>query len=100
MGIGIVLIFWGVVGLIGAMIGSAVRPRVASYFAQGRVRRSRRLIWALRLFPLACLAWAGGVLIFYAVVNEMERSSHRTMPLPMFACCNSRGATFLEAHLA
>ncbi len=88
MGIGIVLIFWGVVGLIGATIGSAILPRIASYFTQERVRRSRRLIWAIRLFPFACLAWAGGVFIIYAVVNEM--AFHRdpgigdgwTCPLP------------------
>ena len=63
MGIGIVLIFWGVVGLIGATIGSAILPRIASYFTQGAVQRSRRLIWAIRLFPFACLVWAGGVFI-------------------------------------
>ena len=88
MGIGIVLIFWGVVGLIGATIGSAILPRIASYFTQGAVQRSRRLIWAIRLFPFACLVWAGGVFIFYAVVNEM--AFHRdpgigdgwTCPLP------------------
>jgi hypothetical protein len=70
MGIGIVLIFWGVVGLIGATIGSVILPGLASHFTQGRVQRSRRLIWVVRLFPYACLGWAGAVFVFYAIVNE------------------------------
>ncbi len=83
-----VLILWGVVRLTGATIGSAILPRFAFYFTQGTVQRSRRLIWAIRLFPFACLGWAGGVFVFYAVVNEM--AFHRdpgigdgwTCPLP------------------
>jgi hypothetical protein len=71
MGIGIVLFFWGVVGLIGAAIGSLILPHIASYITQGRVLGSRRLSWAIRLFPFACLGWAGGIFIFYAVVNEI-----------------------------
>lgn len=70
MGLGIVLIFWGMVGLMGASIGSAILPGIASHFTFGRARGSRRLIWALRLFPFACLFWAGGAFMFYAVVNE------------------------------
>jgi hypothetical protein len=70
MGIGIVLIFWGVVGLIGAMIGSAILVRIASSFSRRRVQYSRPLIAAIRRFPFVCLAWAGSVFVFYAIVNE------------------------------
>ena len=71
MGIGIVLIFWGVVGLIGATIGSVILRRIASNFTQGRGKDPRRLLFAIRLFPFACLGWAAGVFIVYAVVNEI-----------------------------
>jgi hypothetical protein len=71
MGIGIVLIFWGLVGLIGATVGSVTLPRVASHFTQGAGKDCRRLLLAMRLFPFACLAWASAVFVFYAVVNEI-----------------------------
>jgi len=58
MGIGIVLIFWGVVGLIGAAVGSAIRPRIASHFIQGTGKDCRQLILAIGLFPFVCLGWA------------------------------------------
>lgn len=70
MGIGFVLIFWGVLGLIGATIGSAILRQIASDFTQGRVRSSPQLR-AIRLFPFACIVWAAGVFISYAVINEV-----------------------------
>src|SRR5579862_6564401 len=69
MGIGIVLIFWGLVGLIGAIVGSIILPRVASGFIHGMGGEGRRLILATRLFPFACLGWVGGVYLIYAIVN-------------------------------
>jgi hypothetical protein len=71
MGIGLVLIFWGVVGLIGAAVGSTILPRIASHFTQGTGKNCRELIVAIRLFPFVCLGWAAGFFVFYAVVNEI-----------------------------
>jgi hypothetical protein len=71
MGPGTVLIFWGLVGLIGATVGSAILPRIAAHFTRGRGEGAPRLTSAIRLFPFACLGWAGSVFVFYAVVNEI-----------------------------
>src|SRR5258708_4535105 len=71
MGIGIVLLFWGVVGLIGATFGSVILPRLASRFIHGTGKDCQRLMLATRLFPFACLGWAGGVFVFYAIVNAV-----------------------------
>ena len=96
MGIGFVLIFWGVLGLIGATIGSAILRQIASDFTQGRVRSSPQLR-AIRLFPFACIVWAAGVFISYAVINEVAFDRDAgigdgwTCPLPNgYAQGNSR----------
>ncbi len=70
MGLGIVLLFWGVVGLIGASIGSLVLPRIASHFTRATGKNSRRVILVTRLFLFACLVWGGGTFVAYAIVNE------------------------------
>jgi hypothetical protein len=69
MGIGIVLLFWGVVGLVGATIGSVVLPGIVSGFTNRPAEDCRRLIRTTRLFPFACLGWAAGVFVFYAAVE-------------------------------
>lgn len=66
MGIGIVLIFWGVVGTVLAVIGSVVLSGIASSLTASR---SRQLVFTVRRFPFACLFWAGAVFVLYAVVN-------------------------------
>ena len=70
MGIGMVLIFWGVVGLFAAFLGAAVLRRLVRHIARGGDQDSGRLLRAATIFPFACLAWAGAVFVLYAVVNE------------------------------
>lgn len=79
MGIGIVLIFWGVVGLLGATIGSAILPRIASYFTQGRVRR-------LHLDGEKGLhRQAGSVFSFHLLLHKGERTTTGpAQPVPLF----------------
>ncbi len=43
---------------------------MASGFTEGAGERRRRFILATRLFPFACLGWAAGVFVLYAVVND------------------------------
>jgi hypothetical protein len=70
MGIGFVLLFWAVVGTIAATIAAVVFGAATS-IATSHVSKGRRLaIFAAIIFPFTCLAWAGAVFIFQAVVNE------------------------------
>ncbi len=72
MGLGIVLLFWGVVGTVLGVIGAAALAYAAEHFTRGtRSEARRKVIIAAGLFPIACLAWGGGVFVFSAVVNEM-----------------------------
>jgi hypothetical protein len=69
MGIGIVLLFWGVVGSIAATVGSVVLSRVASHFVPEATPERRKLTCVVAWFPFACLAWGGLFYIGYGVVN-------------------------------
>jgi len=71
MGIGLVLIFWGVVGLVGATLASFVLPIVVSQFSRGTGNELRRLVFALCVFPFACVFWAGAAFVFYGTVNML-----------------------------
>ncbi len=68
MGIGFVLVIWGVVGLVMASVGSLVMRGVVAYFLRGVADRGQ-LLRRATLFPVACLIWAGMVFVFQAVVN-------------------------------
>jgi hypothetical protein len=68
MGIGFVLVAWGVIGLILAGIGSLVMRGLVSHLTRGAANRGR-LLRLTTLFPLVCLIWAGTVFVFQAVIN-------------------------------
>lgn len=71
MGLGFVLLFWGVVGTVLAVIGTAALAYGAGRLTRGaKSGARRRVIIAAGLFPFACFAWSGGVFVFQAVVNE------------------------------
>lgn len=70
MGIGIVLLFWAVVGTILAGIGMLVLGGATAFFTRRVVKGRRTAIVAAGLFPFACLAWAGALFVFQAFVNE------------------------------
>src|SRR5216684_3966345 len=69
MGTGFVLVAWGVIGLVLAGIGSLTMRWVVAYLTRGADDSRRWLLDAVTVFPLACLAWAGTVFVFQAVVN-------------------------------
>ncbi len=70
MGLGLVLLFWAVIGSILAGIGAAVFGGVAAFFTRGVNQGRKRVIIAGGLFPFLCLGWGGCVFVFQAVVNE------------------------------
>jgi hypothetical protein len=70
MGIGIVLVFWAVIGTILAGIGALILGGAASFVTRGAQQGRRRVVLAAALFPVFCLAWAGMVFVFQALINE------------------------------
>ena len=70
MGLGIVLIFWTVFGLVAAVIGSFIFSAAAGFFTRGIDRDRRTVVIAAGAFPFFCLAWAAALFAFQAVVNE------------------------------
>jgi hypothetical protein len=70
MGLGVVLLLYAIVGMIVASVGSAVLGLLTAFFTKGAAGARRSVIIAACVFPFACLAWAGGVFVFQAVVNE------------------------------
>jgi hypothetical protein len=70
MGIGIVLLFWAVVGTILAVIAVLILGGTTAVLTRGAPVGRRRAIIAVSLFPFACLAWAGIIFVFQAFVNE------------------------------
>jgi hypothetical protein len=69
MGLGIVLIFWAIVGCTASVIGAFVLHRIAKHFIRGKSQESHRLRATVTLFPFCCLAWAGCMFAAYAVTN-------------------------------
>lgn len=69
MGIGIVLLLWAVAGAILAGAAAVLSGSLTAFFTR-RIRHRRAVIVAAAGFPFACLAWAGMVFVFQALVNE------------------------------
>jgi hypothetical protein len=70
MGLGVVLIVWAVVGLLLATIAAGVLLGLTALFTRKALRFRRTLLICAALLPFGCLAWAGIVFVFQAVVNE------------------------------
>jgi hypothetical protein len=70
MSIGLVLLIWGVVGVVLAAIGALVLGCMAAYLTRGIQKGRKSLILTASLFPLICLGWAAAVFAFQAVINE------------------------------
>src|SRR5215472_11095917 len=70
MGLGIVLLFWAVIGTVVAAIGAAALGWATALLTRGVTKGRPKVIIAASLFPLLCLGWGGAVFVFQAVVNE------------------------------
>lgn len=70
MGIGIVLIAWAIVGTILAGIAAVVVGGATAWLTRGVQRWRRSAILAAAALPFLCLAWAGAIFMFQAIVNE------------------------------
>lgn len=70
MGLGVVLIFWAVIGFILASVGALTLAATTTLLTR-RVRAGRRrAIVVAAIFPFVCLGWGACVFVFQAVVNE------------------------------
>jgi hypothetical protein len=70
MGLGIVLVFWAVAGIVVAAVGAAIFGCAAALLTRDVRNGRRRVIIAVSLFPFVCLGWGGAMFVFQAVVNE------------------------------
>lgn len=70
MGLGFVILFWAVVGLVAAGVGSVIFGVAAGFLTRGVNQGRRRVITAASAFPVACLGWAAAIFVFQAIVNE------------------------------
>src|SRR4051794_11960498 len=69
MGIGFVLFAWGIIGSVLAGVGTLILRWLVAFVTRGANGSRRKLLRAATLFPVVCLAWAGVVFAFQAVVN-------------------------------
>lgn len=72
MGIGIVLLFWGVAGTIAASVGAVFLGSLTAWFTEKDTPKRRRAIVLSSAFPFICLGWAAALFIFQAIVNEAD----------------------------
>lgn len=70
MGLGIVLIFWAVVGAVVASVAALTLAGTTSLLTRQVPAGRRKAIFAAAIFPFICLGWGAGVFVFQAVVNE------------------------------
>lgn len=70
MGLGIVLIFWAVAGVVLGSIIAGALAAITAFFTRGVAQGRRKLIVAAAQLPFLCLAWAGAVFVFQGAVNE------------------------------
>jgi len=63
MGLGIVLLFWAVAGIIFSAVGSATLAWLAALLTR-RVMLGRRRVIIVALFRFACLGWGGCVFVW------------------------------------
>lgn len=74
MGIGFVLLFWGVIGLAVAIVGAFFARRIAATLIRPCKDNSaecarRRAIRLATILPIACLLWAAAIFLFQGFVN-------------------------------
>jgi hypothetical protein len=71
MGLGIVLVFWVVVGIVLASIAALALAGATTLLTRRVPARRRRTILAAAVFPFICFGWGACVFAFQAVVNEV-----------------------------
>jgi hypothetical protein len=71
MGLGIVLIFWAVVGTLVASVGALTLAGTTTFLTRLVPAGRRKAILAAAIFPFICLGWGAVVFVFQAAVNEV-----------------------------
>src|SRR5258708_4403268 len=70
MGIGVVILFWAVVGSIFAAIGMLIRRSAANFLTRGVLKGRSAVVLAATVLPFACLAWGAAVFVLQWDINE------------------------------
>jgi|SRR5215469_5563811 len=70
MGLGIVLVFWAVVGIVLASVGALTFAGATTLLTRRVPAGRRSAIVAAAIFPLVSLGWGACAFVFQAVVNE------------------------------
>src|SRR5262249_39802966 len=68
--IGIVLLFWAIVGVMLCGIGVVTFGAATAFLTRGVPQSRRRVVLAASLFPVVCLGWAGTIFVLQGVINE------------------------------
>src|SRR6266516_884685 len=71
MGLGIVLVFWAVVGIVVASVGALTLAGATTLLTRRVSAGRRRAILAAAIFPFVCLGWGACVFVFQAGINEV-----------------------------
>jgi len=71
MGLGIVLVFWAMAGVVLASIGAVMLAGATTLLTRRAPARRYSVVLAAAIFPFVCLVWGGCVFVFQAVVNEV-----------------------------
>ncbi|HKQ45858.1 MAG TPA: hypothetical protein VJS47_10740 [Rhizomicrobium sp.] len=69
MGIGIVLIFWLIVGSFAALVGSVILRAIATFLVQKSHPARKRVMRVATILPFAGLGWLFAVFVFQATIN-------------------------------
>jgi len=70
MGLGIVLVFWALAGMVIASIGSLTLAVTTAFLTRRVPAQRHRAILAAAIFPFVCLGWEACLFVFQGVVNE------------------------------
>jgi len=70
LGLGVVLLFWGVVLGTLAAIGAAILGAAVRWLTRGVPTERSRTVAVATLFPFLCLGWTFAVFLFQAAINE------------------------------
>jgi len=69
MGLGVVLIFYAIALTIAASVGATVLGGLSYFLTRHSGAKRKRVILASVLFPFACVVFAGGWFVAYAIIN-------------------------------
>lgn len=70
MGIGVVIVFWAVVGTVFATAGMLILRSATTFLTRSVPKGRRAVILAATALPFVCFAWGAAVFVFQWDINE------------------------------